>query len=181
MGKETDPKAPQQPQEPAPQEPKPQEPAGQQPQEPSNDPQPAGDGQQDEGIKDSHGQPGINKERHDREVAALNQQIADLQKQLDEAAETKKGRDELAGKIADLEAALEAERNISKLERLGCIDTETALLLLASYEGDAEKLKAAKPYLFETEKKGQTGLKPSGASGEDAERKLARKAAGLPD
>lgn len=150
------------PQEPTPNEPKPQEPAGQQPQEPANDPNPAGDGQQDDGIKDSHGQPGINKERHDREVAALKDKIADLQKQLDEAAETKKGRDELAGKLKELEAALETERSTSKLERSGCIDAETALLLLPQFDGDVEKLKSAKPYLFEADKKGQTGLKPSG-------------------
>jgi len=32
-----------------------------------------------EDVKDSHGQPGINKERHDREVAALNARIAELE------------------------------------------------------------------------------------------------------
>ena len=43
---------------------------------------PASDGSGDEGdgdVKDSHGQPGINKERHDREIAEKDAKIAELE------------------------------------------------------------------------------------------------------
>ena len=63
---------------------------------------PASDGSGDEGdgdVKDSHGQPGINKERHDREIAEKDAKIAELEGKLEEAAKTEEGRADLKAEI----------------------------------------------------------------------------------
>ena len=43
-------------------------------------------------IIDSHGQPGINKERHDREIAEKDAKIAELEAQIGEMTKTEEGR-----------------------------------------------------------------------------------------
>lgn len=44
-------------------------------------------------VRDTHGQPGINKERHDKEVAELNAEIAKLKAEAKDAAENRAKRD----------------------------------------------------------------------------------------
>ena len=126
-----------------------------------------------EDVKDSHGQPGINKERHDREVAALNARIAELEAGAKEAAETKEGRDRLERQIKDLKADM-AEKDLAhKLEVAGCRDAKAAKARLEDFDGDVAKLKSECPYLFDDEKpKGSTGLKPKGAPSGDLDAKL---------
>lgn len=121
-------------------------------------------------VKDSHGQPGINKERHDREMAAKDAEIAELKKQIAEAAKTEEGRKELEDKISKLEADQAEERIRHKLELAGIKDDnalKAAQTLIADFDNDAEKLKAAAPYLFKDEKaKGSTGLKAESTVGD---------------
>lgn len=139
-----------------------------------------GDGAKaDEGVKDTHGQPGINKERHDKEVAALQKKIEELQSQIDDAAKTEKAREELKKEVQGARDAIKEEKLNWQLEKAGCKNLKAAKALLDDYEGDVSKLKADCPYLFEEEKpSGSTGGKPSGPA-DDKEKRLetARKAA----
>ncbi len=144
--------------------------------------EPVSSEQPEESVTDSHGQPGINKERHDKEVAALNEKIAELTAKLDESAKTEKAREDLKKEIEGVRAEIGEERTAWSLEKAGCRNVKAAKALLGDYEGDVAKLKAECPYLFEEEKpKGATGVKPSGAPDNEAARKeKAWKAAGLP-
>jgi hypothetical protein len=123
-------------------------------------------------VTDKHGQPGINKERHEREVKALNAKIAELEAQVAAAAESKQGREALEKSISDLKAEMADKDLTHSLERAGCKNTKAAKALLDDYEGDVDKLKSECPYLFDTQKKtGSSGLPPKGPS-KDLEEKL---------
>lgn len=149
--------APQEPQEPTPSA------QGQEPQEPKERDEPE--------VKDTHGQPGINKERHDKEVAALNARIEELQAKIDDSAKTEKAREELKAEVQKARDEIAAEKLTWKLEKAGCKNVKAAKAVLDDYEGDVAALKKDCPYLFEEEKKGATGLKPEGASkGSDADK-----------
>lgn len=124
-------------------------------------------------VKDKHGQPGINKERHEKEMAAKDAEIAKLQEQLAEAAKTEEGRKELQKQIDEMKASQADERVTHKLEMAGCKNTKAAKALLDDYDGDVPKLKEACPYLFEDEKqKGKTGGKHIGSAGKSIEDKI---------
>lgn len=112
-------------------------------------------------VLDSHGQPGINKERHDKEVAELKKQIEELKADVAEAAESKAKRDEFEQKVSDLEGKLADSELSRKLEKIGCRSVKAAKALLADYDGSIEKLREAEPFLFEEVKPtGSTGFKP---------------------
>lgn len=158
------------------------------PQQPAENPTEAQKGAQESGkeateeVKDSHGQQGINKERHDREMAAKDAKIAELEAKLTEAAESKKGREDLQKEINDLKAEMADERLAHKLEMQGCRDVKAAKARLDDFGGDVAKLKEACPYLFEGEKKtGSTGGRNEAATDDhEARVRKAREAAGLP-
>ncbi len=116
-------------------------------------------------VRDTHGQPGINKERHDKEVAELNAEIAKLKAEAKDAAENKAKREEFEKKAADLEAKMADSETTHRLELAGCRSVKAAKALLGDFDGDVSKLKAEHPYLFEEAKggSGSTGLKPGGA------------------
>lgn len=139
-------------------------------------PKPAAEGQGGgEGeVEDKHGQPGINREKYNRDMAAKDKEIADLKAQVAEAAKTEEGRKALEERIAKLEADQKDERITHKLEMAGCLNVKAAKALLDDYEGDVAKLKEACPYLFsdgKAKQTGSTGLKPDG----DAEKALDEK------
>lgn len=142
------------------------EPTGAEPADPKPSGADGGKGGTDDGdVKDSHGQPGINKERHDREIAEKDAKIAELEGKLDEAAKTEEGRADLKAEIDKLRAEQAEERTAHKLEMAGCVDVKAAKARLSDFDGDVAKLKAECPYLFQTEKKkGSTGLDPKGPS-----------------
>lgn len=136
--------------------------------------QPAeGEPKDGEGIKDKHGQPGINKERHEKEMAEKDAEIAKLQEQLAEMSKTEEGRKELQKQIDEMKASQADERITHKLEMAGCKNAKAAKALLEDYDNDVPKLKEACPYLFEDEKpKGKTGGKPIGSAGKSIEDKI---------
>lgn len=139
-----------------------------------------GEGAQGEGnegddgkVLDSHGQPGINKERHDKEVAELRKQIEELKADAAEAAESKAKRAEYEQKVSDLEDKLADSELSRKLEKVGCRSVKAAKALLPDYDGDIEKLRAAEPFLFEEVKPtGSTGFKPKAADPKDDQEEL---------
>lgn len=145
------------------------------PQEPETEPEKgageepaAGEGQDGgEGVEDKHGQPGINREKYQRDIEAKNKQIAELQAQLDEKSKTEEGRAALKAELDRLKADMADERVDHKLELAGCLNAKAAKALLGDYDGDVAKLKEGCPYLFGAEKKtGSTGLKPEGGAGD---------------
>lgn len=140
-----------------------------------NDPaDPAHTEPNDGDVKDSHGQPGINKERHDREVAELNAKISELQAKVDEASKTEATAQELRDEIATLKSTLANNEVRHALEGANCVDVDLALSALGNYDGDVNALREAKPYLFEEKKNvGQTGFKPLGIP--NAEKELSDK------
>ena len=115
-------------------------------------------------VTDKHGQPGVNKERHDREIAEKDARIAELQAKLDEVAKTEAGRAELKKELDKLRAEFAEKELDYKLQVAGARNAKAARALLAEYENDIEKLKTAEPWLFATEPKGTTGAKPAGAA-----------------
>ena len=137
---------------------------------PGDDTKPGdGEGPDDDDLKDSHGQQGINKERHDKEVAELQAEIERLKAEAADAAENKAKREEFEKRAMELEAKLADERVTSKLELAGCRNVKAAKALLDDYDGDVAKLKSECPYLFEEDKRkqsGSTGGKPGGAASE---------------
>lgn len=116
-------------------------------------------------VTDKHGQPGINKERHDKEVAELRAEIDKLKGEAAEAADAKAKREEFEKKAAALEAKMADTELSHKLEMAGCVDLKAAKARLDDFEGDVSKLKSECPYLFAKEKQtGSTGKPPAGPS-----------------
>lgn len=116
------------------------------------------------------GKPGatVNRHKYERDLAAKDKRIAELQAQIDEAAKTKEGRDDLQKKLDEMKAEFEDEKVAHKLEVAGCVNVKAARALLDDYDGDVSKLKEECPYLFGKEKQtGSTGFKPNGAAGGD--------------
>ena len=149
-------------------EPKANEPAGAGTEPHGGEGQEGNDG--DGGGAGEGGKPGatVNRHKYERDLAAKDKRIAELQAQIDEAAKTKEGRDNLQKKLDDMKAELDGEKVAHKLEVAGCVNVKAAKALLDDYDGDVAKLKEECPYLFGKDKQtGTTGKKPSGApSGE---------------
>lgn len=153
------------------------------PQEPETEPEEgteeepaAGEGQDGgEGVEDKHGQPGINREKYQRDIEARDKQIAELRAQLDERSKTEEGRAALKAELDKLKADMADERVDHKLELEGCLNAKAAKALLGDYGDDVAKLKEGCPYLFEIKKQtGSTGIKPEGGAGGSLDEKLDR-------
>lgn len=152
-------------------EPKPQE-GAQGGAEENPEPEAEGQGAGGSGVEDKHGQPGINREKYQRDMKARDDKIAELQAKLDEKAKTEEGRDELKKQIEDLKAEVADERLTHKLELAGCRNVKAAKSVLDDYDGDVAKLKEDCPYLFDGRKAGSTGLMPEGDAGKALDAKL---------
>ena len=139
------------------------------------EPKPADGGQGGGEPEDKHGNPGINREKYQRDMKAKDDKIAELQAQLDEKAKTEEGRAALKEELDKLKAEMADEKVAHKLEMAGCLNAKAAKALLGDYDGDVAKLKDECPYLFSDGKKtGSTGLKPEGGAGDDIDAKLDR-------
>ena len=113
----------------------------------------AADTEQESGeLTDKHGEPAINKGRHNRIVAEKDARIAELEKQV------------------------QHERTLRELDRLGCIDAKSAMYRLEEFGGDTEKLKAECPHLFKPVRQvGSTGAGARrAASGNSIDAKIDR-------
>lgn len=122
-------------------------------------------GDQGEAVKDKHGHPGISEGKYNRDIAAKDAEIADLRRQVENAAKTEEGRKALEQKIEALEKSQADERVTHALELAGCKSVKAAKALLDDFGGDVAKLKAEHPYLFDDGKpKGSLGAKPGGAT-----------------
>lgn len=137
--------------------------------------EPDGQGEGDGEVQDKHGQPGINREKYQRDMKAKDDKIAELQAQLDEKSKTEEGRAELKAEMDKLKADMADERVSHKLEMAGCRNVKAAKALLDDYDGDVAKLREDCPYLFSDGKQtGSTGLKPEGDAGKALDEKLDR-------
>lgn len=152
-------------------EPKPQE-GAQGGAEANPEPEAEGQGAGGSEVEDKHGQPGINREKYQRDMKERDDKIAELQAKLDEKAKTEEGRDELKKQIEDLKAEVADERLTHKLELAGCRNVKAAKSVLDDYDGDVAKLKEDCPYLFDGRKAGSTGLKSEGDAGKALDSKL---------
>lgn len=120
-----------------------------------------GDG---EDLTDEHGHPAISRGKYERDIAAKDARISELEGKVDDSAKTEEGRSSLAKEISELKAEIAEERTAHKLEMAGCRNVKAAKALLEDHGGDVSKLKEAEPWLFGKEKKeGSTGFKPEGA------------------
>ena len=98
--------------------------------------EPAGAGTEPQGGEDQEGNDGdggrageggksgatVNRHKYERDLAAKDKRIAELQAQIDEAAKTKEGRDDLQKKLDDMKAELDGEKVAHKLELAGCVN-----------------------------------------------------------
>ena len=112
-----------------------------------------GNGEGGNGGEGEGGKPGatVNRHKYERDLAAKDKRIAELQAQID-----------------DMKAELDGEKVAHKLEVAGCRNVKAARALLDDYDGDVAKLKAECPYLFGKDKQtGATGLKPEGPAADD--------------
>lgn len=141
--------------------------SGTEPEKPEEDTE-----QGSEDVQDKHGQPGINREKYQRDIEKKDQLIEELKKELDEKAKTEEGREKLNKRIDDLEAQLAEEKINHKLELAGCRNVKAGKALLADYDGDVKKLKEAEPWLFKEQ--GATGFKPSGGNSNSDEERINR-------
>jgi len=133
---------------------------------PGADPEPEPTPEPEPEPKDKYGQPGINKERHEKEVAELQAKIDALTAQVADAAEQKEKRADFEKQVKDLKEELADTKVKHSLELLGCKNVKAAKALLEDYDNDPAKLKEGEPYLFgedaEPKPKGSTGKKPEG-------------------
>lgn len=111
----------------------------------------------------------VNAHKYERDIAKRDARIRELEERLAGADGGRKTADE---RIAELEArtkAMEEERDAAKADAAlaaeGCVDLELGRAALRAFDGDAKRLREAKPYLFrqpEAPRVGATGGKPAG-------------------
>lgn len=142
---------------------------GGEPQDPPAEPQDPKGGEGGEPQDPPAGEGGKDPNVHklERDVANRDKRIRELEERLEAATGGQKTAEERIAAIEEQLKAMEGERDAAKadaeLTAAGCIDCELGRAALASF-GDVEKLKEAKPYLFERAAgtPAATGGKPAG-------------------
>lgn len=111
------------------------------------------------------------KQQRDEARAKLDEmqkRVEELTGSADEVAKLQAELKETREKYAEEAKRAEYKRvNSNRLIKEGCVDVDVALGLLDE-NGDVDKLKEEKPYLF-TAQSGSTGLKPAGAANDEDE------------
>ena len=154
--------------------------SGQQPQDPK-----PGEGGKPQDPDGGEGNT-VNAHKYERDMANKDKEIESLKAQLKELTDAKAASGDqtaqLRKELDEMKQSLADEKANSALSKAGCIDLDLARTALAAYDGDVDKLKEAKPYLFGTTDNIQrsTGGRPAGGSTVDLRAK-ARRAAGLKD
>ena len=110
-----------------------------------------------------------NVHKLERDVANRDRRIAELEARL---AESQRGGSDLEARIAALEKQAEdsaaeaaSARADAALTAAGCVDCELGRAALAAYDGDVDRLREAKPYLFGGAQRMSTGGSRSGSAG----------------
>lgn len=90
------------------------------------------------------------KARADYEAALAERdaRIAELEGEIAEAAKTAEGAEKLRAEMDELRRRGDEERVGFELQLAGARNVKAARALLADYDDDIEKLKAAEPWLF---------------------------------
>lgn len=159
-------------------------PKGAIPQDPKPDDQPQDpkDGEEDNSQNPNEGEgtseetgakptENVNVHKLERDLANREKRIKELEAELTESKKLVASSDERISAIeqqlkdaADAKTKAEAE---SALTSAGCIDLELGRMALDALDGDIEKLKETKPFLFKSEdapKNINTSGKPAGSS-----------------
>ena len=142
---------------------KPQDPAAK-PQDPA-----AGEGNEPQDPDGGEGGKDLNVHKLERDVANRDKRIKELEEKLEAATGGKKTAEDRIAAIEEQLKSMESERDAAKadaaLTAAGCIDCELGRVALAALDGDVEKLKKAKPYLFNKQAGDpqSTGGKPAGS------------------
>lgn len=132
---------------------------------------------------------GVAQARADYEAALREREerIAALEGEIAEAAKTAEGAEALRREMDELRRRGDEERVGFELQIAGARNVKAARALLADYDNDIDKLKAAEPWLFGAgmaapSQAGATGLPNAGAAtDEGATMRRWRGIAGLPD
>lgn len=110
-----------------------------------------------------------NVHKLERDVANRDRRIRELEEQLAAATGGQKTAEERIAAIEGQLKAMEEERDAAKADSVltaaGCIDLDLGRAALAALDGDVDRLKEAKPYLFRqaATPPASTGGKPAGA------------------
>lgn len=118
-------------------------------------------------------------------LAERDARIAELEGEIAEAAKTAEGAEALRKEMDELRRKGDEERVGFELQIAGARNVKAARALLADYDNDIEKLKAAEPWLFGAgastpAQTGATGLPNAGAAtDEGAQMKRWRRIAGI--
>lgn len=124
---------------------------------------------------------------YEKQIAERDKKIASLEAQIAEAAKTAEATEALRKEMDELRRQGEEQRVGFELQMAGARNVKAARALLADYEGDVEKLRAAEPWLFGAgavapSPAGATGLPNAGAAtDEGATMRRWRGIAGLPE
>ena len=145
---------------------------GGKPQDPPAEPQDpkTGEGAKPQDPDGGEGGKDPNVHKLERDVANRDKRIKELEAKLEEATGGQKTAEERIAAIEEQLKSMEGERDAAKadakLTAAGCIDCELGRAALAAFDGDVDKLKEAKPYLFGTEggQPRSTGGKPDGSA-----------------
>lgn len=127
------------------------------------------------------------REDYEAALAERDARIAELEGEIAEAARTAEGAEALRKEMDELRRRGDEERVGFELQLAGARNVKAARALLADYDDDIEKLKAAEPWLFSAPAApapaGATGLPSAGAAGADESTQMSRwrKIAGLPE
>ena len=122
---------------------------------------------------------------YDAALAERDARIAEREGEIADAAKTAEGAEALRKEMDELRRKGDEERVGFELQIAGARNVKAARALLADYDNDIEKLKAAEPWLFGAgastpAQTGATGLPNAGAaSDEGAQMKRWRKIAGI--
>ena len=116
------------------------------------------------------------KEGYEAALAERDAKIAELEKQVADAAKSAEAAEELTKQIGELKEASAAERADYELKLAACRSVRAGRVLLADHGGDMDALKKAEPWLFcaAEPQSGTTGLEPAGPAGKGDGDELAR-------
>jgi hypothetical protein len=124
---------------------------------------------------------------YDAALKERDARIAELEGEIAEAAKTTESAEKLRAEMDELRRQGDEQRVGFELQLAGARNVKAARALLADYDYDVEKLKAAEPWLFGSgaaspAPAGATGLPNAGAAADEgAQMRRWRKIAGIED